>query len=76
MIFRFLIFLMLFYLVYNLVRRLFPRPASGMAGGGKYHNGSRHEGEVNIDYDPQQSRQKNSSSNKLGEYVDYEEVEE
>ncbi len=72
MIFRFLLFLFLFYLVYNLVRRMFPRPASGMAGSGRSGTNMKREGEVSIKYNPQQEK---PSSGKVGEYVDYEEVE-
>jgi hypothetical protein len=72
-IFRFLIFLFLFYLVYNLIRRMFPRPANGMAGTGR--NGSRvkREGEVSIKYNPDDSK---PSARQVGEYVDYEEVDD
>ena len=72
MIFRFLIFLMLFYLVFSLVRRMFPRPVNGMASNGKEANDRRRDGEVSIKYNP---HDRNSKSNKVGEYVDYEEVE-
>ena len=71
MIFRFLIFLMLFYLVYSLVRRMFPSPASKVAGGGKQGGRGNREGEVSIKFNPHKDK---AASNKVGEYVDYEEV--
>ena len=71
MILRFIFFLLLFYFISNLVRRLFYRPASQAAGSHNAGN-NRREGEVSIKYRPKQA---GTSNKKVGEYVDYEELE-
>lgn len=71
MFFRFLFFLLVFYLIYNLVRNLFMRTAGNTAGGSSGAS-RRKDGEVSIDYNPEKSKPRR---HKVGEYVDYEEVE-
>lgn len=72
MIFRFLTFLLLFYLVYSLVKRMFPSPISKMPGSGNQSRASNGEGDVSINFNPHKDK---SASHRVGEYVDYEEVE-
>lgn len=72
MILRFLFFLLVFYLIYNLVRNLFIRSATN-ATGGNSQSSSRKDGDVSISFNPDKSKPHGS---KLGEYVDYEELED
>lgn len=74
---RLLIFGLLFYLVYFVVKQLF-----GSAKGSSYHgnhsqpgSNNKGEGDISITYDPRQSTSA-SSSKKVGDYVDYEEVKD
>lgn len=73
---RFIIFALFFYLIYFLVKYIFVRPfKEGYSRGGRKKNpfSREEEGKVTIDYDP---RQKRSEGNKVGEYIDYEEVKD
>lgn len=78
MIFRFILFLCLFYLLYYIVKSVFLKPfqegfkrQDGRGESGAAPN-SR-EGDVSISYNPEQ---KNQRDDKTGEYIDYEEVKE
>lgn len=71
---RLLIFGIFFYLIYFLLRNLLFRPfRQGYAGerGNPYKK--QKEGDVTITYNPQKG---SGHGKQVGEYVDYEEVEE
>lgn len=72
MILRLLFFLLVFFLLYRLVKGLFINPYR--EGYGKQNSPSRkREGDVSIEYNPDQHRK---GSDKGGEYVDYEELKD
>lgn len=80
----FILFALFFYLIYFLVKYLFIRPfRQGYAahgrrtqGGGRYQSDhtfrKRQEGDVTITYTPEQHK---DGGKKVGEYIDYEEVD-
>lgn len=74
---RLIIFGLFFYLIYFLVKYIIIKPfKEGYATGGNKRSGnpfSKREGEVTITYNPHKDRK---LSDKVGEYVDYEEVKD
>jgi hypothetical protein len=78
MLFRFLLFLVLFWLVYHFLRKWIVGPFRDgyqQERGGSAGAGRQREGKVTINYRPREKRQE-STSRQVGEYVDYEEVDE
>lgn len=77
MLLRFLLFLLFFYLVYYLLKTLVLRPfRQGFQGGNRPGNdphARRKEGDVTVEYHKDDAAQ---SDPQLGEYIDYEEVDE
>ncbi len=81
MIFRFLVFALIVYMVFYLIRNIFIRPfKQGYANGDPRRKAQansferkKKEGEVSISFDPRKDRR---NGDQVGEYVDYEEVKD
>ena len=74
---KFIFFLILFYFGFRLISRLIymylvTRVSKKNANYGKAEDLNKKEGDVSIDKMPKKNK---SKSNKLGDYVDYEEIE-
>lgn len=81
MLVRFVLFALFFYLIYFLVKYIFVKPfKEGYMGARKGSSSGyrpfagKQEGDVSITYNPQKDHK--HPDNKLGEYVDYEEVKD
>lgn len=72
MIFRFLLFLVLFYLIFNFIRRISAAVSPSMGTNSPGQKTTGREGDVSISHKPSQ---KNKPNDRVGEYVDFEEVE-
>jgi hypothetical protein len=73
MLARFVLFLLLFYLVYFIIRTLSGRPRPGSTERQRPKSREKQEGEVIISYDP---RQQKTGDRKTGDYVDFEEFDD
>ena len=75
---KFIFFLIIFYLVFKLISRLFYFYLSNKVSkkNNNYYRGAKDinkkEGDVSIDKMPKKNK---SKSDKLGDYVDYEEID-
>ncbi len=74
---KFLFYLLIFYFLFRLVSRFFLYYLKSKINSSNYNfqqeKKMKKEGDVSVDKVP---KKKNKSSDKLGEYVDYEEVDE
>ena len=74
---KFLLYLLIFYILFRLVSRLFLFYLKSKINSRNYNfqqeKKMKKEGDVYVDKVPKKNKQ---SSEKLGEYVDYEEVDE
>ena len=74
---KFLFYLLIFYFLFRLVSRFFLYYIKSKINSNNYNfqqeKKMKKEGDVSVDKVP---KKKNKSSDKLGEYVDYEEVDE
>ena len=74
---KFIFFLIIFYLVFKLLSRLFymyliSKVSKKNTNYGKPEDLNKKEGDVSIDKMPKKNK---SKSDKLGDYVDYEEID-
>ncbi len=74
---KFIFFLIIFYLVFKLISRIFYMYLIGKVSKKKTNYGkaedlNKKEGDVSIDKMPKKNK---SKSDKLGDYVDYEEID-
>jgi hypothetical protein len=78
MFIRFILFLVIFWLVYHFLRKWIVGPfRQGYQEGQRGQGGNQREGKITINYRPQSQKGSSSSrSGNVGEYVDYEEVKE
>lgn len=74
---KFLLYLLIFYILFRLVSRLFLFYLKSKINSRNYNfqqeKKMKKEGDVSVDKVPKKNKQ---TSEKLGEYVDYEEVDE
>lgn len=74
---KFLLYILIFYFLFRLVSRFFIYYLKSKINSSNYNfqqeKKMKKEGDVSVDKVP---KKKNKSSDKLGEYVDYEEVDE
>lgn len=72
---RLIIFGLLFYLVYFVVKQLFGSGKGRQPYGNSQQQdrSNQREGDISITYDPRKSK---ASSKEVGDYVDYEEVKD
>jgi len=74
---RLILFGLFFYLLYFIVKYVFIRPFSeGYANGGNSKNSNpfnKRKGNITVSYNPEKGSKKGNS---VGEYVDYEELED
>ncbi len=82
MLVRLIVFGLFFYLIYFLIKFIFVKPFKegymgaqrGSRNSYRPFNNGREEGDVTITYNPEKDHK--NPNNKIGEYVDYEEVKE
>lgn len=75
---RLILFISFFYILYFILRKLVFTPfregyQRRQESGRKTSTGREQEGEVSVNYDPDKQ---NSQSSSVGEYIDYEEVQD
>lgn len=68
---RFILLLILFYLIYYLIKNI----VAGYKGYSKARK-QKKNGDVSIDYYPGKKKKRNKNNDDVGEYVDYEEVDD
>jgi len=69
---RLTLFVLFFYLVYFLVKNLFGSKKTNHKASGSDPSGR--EGDVSITYDPRRNQDKGAG--RVGDYIDYEEIDE